>query len=196
MRLLAAALVLCGLTMGCAHPVATAGRVACDASDAIAAELATIDEGERIAATIAESEMTSEQHDLVERAAVLLESHDRSVSAQDIAILDRTVDLLSSVAVWDREDDRQCHPEDTRFSLFCALRRASEDTLGSYQHRRVALQEVRFALEEATNGRPYEHRLRDFNNDPSTTLADVHAVIAAARNEIASRLAHQRAACS
>ena len=37
-------------------------------------------------------------------------------------------------------------------------------------HRRAALQEVRFAVEDATRGQQFEHRLRDFNNLPSTRL--------------------------
>jgi hypothetical protein len=98
--------------------------------------------------------------------------------------------------MWDRRDDRVCEPQDTQFSLFCALRKASVETLGEYQHRRTALQEVRFALEEATAGREYEHRLRDFNNDPATSLADVRNVIAAARGRVALRLVHQRADCA
>ncbi len=44
-------------------------------------------------------------------------------------------------------------------------------------------------------GREYEHRLRDFNNDPTTTLADVRGVIATARDRVASRLLAQTAAC-
>lgn len=196
MRILLMALALGGLTTGCAHPAAGAGEIGCVSADAIAAEIAVIDQGERIAATIAESDWTSEQRDVVERATALLDSRGRPVDAQDLEILDRSLELLPNEAVWDRADDRQCHAADTSFSLFCALRRASEDVLGGYQHRRVALQEVRFALEEATAGRDYDHRLRDFNNDPATTLADVHGVIAVARNRVAARLADQRAACS
>ena len=41
--------------------------------------------------------------------------------------------------------------------------KACIDVLGKYDHRRVALQEARFAVEEATRGRDFEHRLRDFN---------------------------------
>ena len=48
--------------------------------------------------------------------------------------------------------------------------RACIDVLGNYDHRRVALQEVRFAVEDATRGQDFEHRLRDFNNLPQTTL--------------------------
>ena len=65
---------------------------------------------------------------------------------------------------------------------------ASLDVAGVYAHRRVALQEVRFAVEEAAGGRTFEHRLRDFNNLPDTELADVRRVLQVARGRIARRL--------
>lgn len=192
MRMAFAAFAASCWLAGCGHPGKLEARP-CDPSAQIAGELAAIEAGERIAATVEESAWTAEQRRSVEVAGALLESRRRPVSEQDVAILDRATTILSSEANWDRADDRQCHPEDSKFSLFCALQRASVDTLGGYQHRRVALQEVRFALEEATIGRTYEHRLRDFNNDPATTLADVHAVIAVARERIAARLAAYQA---
>ena len=61
------------------------------------------------------------------------------------------------------EDDRVCKPDDTAWSLFCALQRASVEVLGSNDHRRAALQQVRFAIEAAAPDRVFEHRLRDYN---------------------------------
>ena len=50
--------------------------------------------------------------------------------------------------MWDRADDRICEDGDETFSLYCALKFATIDEVGEYQHRRTALQEVRFALED------------------------------------------------
>jgi hypothetical protein len=178
---------------GCAS---TRESLACDPRAQVAEELAVIGEGERIAEAVEEAEWTPDQRRVVEQATQLLDSRARPVTTEDVAILDRALQLLASEATWDRADDRQCAPEDATFSLFCALQRASIETLNEYQHRRVALQEVRFALEEATVGREYAHRLRDFNNDPETSLADVRAVVITARGRIAQRLLAQNAACS
>jgi len=60
--------------------------------------------------------------------------------------------------------------------------------LGNYDHRRVALQEVRFAIEEVSGGREFEHRLMDFNNLPQTRFADIKRVLAIARERVAARL--------
>ncbi|MEP7273354.1 MAG: hypothetical protein ABI882_17780, partial [Acidobacteriota bacterium] len=74
----------------------------------------------------------------------------------------------------------------------CALQRASVDILGKYDHRRVALQEVRFAVEDATRGRQFEHRLRDFNNLPETQFVDVKKILRVATDRVKSRLKEKR----
>lgn len=164
--------------------------------DRITQDIRVINAGELIVASVEESARTAEQRDAVARAGALMDSHDQAVDAHDLQILDGALGILSSERVWDRADDRVCHPEDTTFSLFCALQRASINALGAYEHRRAALQEVRFAVEEASVGRQYEHRLRDYNNDPTTTLADVRRVIEVARERVAARLAAQESRCA
>jgi hypothetical protein len=120
-----------------------------------------------------------------------LERRDQAVTAADVRILTRAVELLKDETVWNRADDRECADDEAtgKRSLFCALQKACIDVLGSYDHRRVALQEVRFAVEDATRGRDFEHRLRDFNNLPTTRLADVKAVLQVALDRVTSRLA-------
>jgi hypothetical protein len=119
-----------------------------------------------------------------------LEQRDQPVTADDVAILVRADALLGSAAVWNRADDRDCRDDEAtgRRSLFCALEKACIDVLGSYDHRRVALQEVRFAVEDATRGHRFEHRLRDFNNLPEMQLEDVKRVLTVAKDRVNARL--------
>jgi len=117
------------------------------------------------------------------------EQRNMPVSPADLRILEMADALLSDPSRWNRHDDRSCTPEDTTWSLFCALQRASIEVLGSYDHRRVALQEVRFAIEEAASGAVFEHRLRDYNNLQTTSFQDVKAVLHVARDRVAGRLA-------
>jgi len=162
--------------------------------DHIAQEIQVIDAGER-AGVVDEAAQSPEEKAAAARAEALMESRSRAVDDQDVAILDGALGILTSDAVWDRADDRVCNAGDTTFSLFCALQRESISVLGNYEHRRTALQEVRFAVEEASAGRAYEHRLMDYNNDPATTLADVRHVIEVARGRVAARLAAEQARC-
>ena len=119
-----------------------------------------------------------------------LERRDQLVTRDDLLILQKAAALLKNEAVWNRKDDRECDDDEAsgKRSLFCALQKACIDVLGKYDHRRMALQEVRFAVEDATRGQRFEHRLRDFNNLPSTTLADVRQIIQVATNRVQSRL--------
>ena len=124
------------------------------------------------------------------------EARNLPVTVDDLKTLERAAALLPDEASWNRNDDRQCADDEaaSKRSLFCALQRASADVYGSHDprriadHRRVALQEVRFAVEDATRGRELAHRLMDFNNLPETTLADVQRVLAQATARVKARL--------
>jgi hypothetical protein len=119
-----------------------------------------------------------------------MERRDQMVTAEDLLILTKASSLLSDESAWNRADDRVCEDDEAtgRRSLFCALQKACVDVLGVYDHRRVALQEVRFAVNDATRGQDFEHRLRDFNNLPATRLDDIQAVLKVAIDRVKSRL--------
>jgi hypothetical protein len=116
------------------------------------------------------------------------ETHGLPVTPDDLRILERADVLLSTEASWNRRDDRNCPPGQATLSLFCALQAASVEVLGAYDHRRVALQEVRFAIEEVSGGREFEHRLMDFNNLPATRFQDIKRVLSIAHDRVLARL--------
>lgn len=114
------------------------------------------------------------------------ERHDLPVTVEDRRILERAEEILSAEPLWNRADTRECAENASRFSLFCALHKASIEVLGRYDHRRAALQEVRFVIEE--RGKEYEHRLMGFNNDPATKFSDIKQVLRTARERIQRRM--------
>ena len=122
-----------------------------------------------------------------------LEQRDQPVTEDDLRILLKADEILRDESVWNRNDDRVCDGDEStgKRSLFCALRKACIDILGKYDHRRVALQEVRFAVEDATRDRNLEHRLRDFNNLPETRFVDVKRVLRVATDRVRSRVKGQ-----
>ncbi|HET6433676.1 DUF6197 family protein [Dyella sp.] len=97
-------------------------------------------------------------------------------NAMDVAILRKAKALLADASRWDREDDRQCTPAKTMLSLYCAMQQASISESGGFQHRRPALQIVRRLVDERSVGRDYSHRMRDYNNDPRTSLTDLQTL--------------------
>lgn len=176
-----------------------------DASDAICdndyaatklAEMVEIDNGlsvykRFVMENLSEEDLGQEEVASLERMQAILESRDRPVDQLDLSILESADDKLADESVWDRADDRKCDAEDETFSLYCSLFFGSIVTIGEYQHRRTAIQEVRFAIEDATGGREFDHRLMDFNNLPETSFDDVKAVIGIARNRVQARLESQ-----
>lgn len=96
----------------------------------------------------------------------------------DEKIVRRASELLSTDAVWNRADNRDCPPDAKSWSTYCAMIRATVDVTGAFHHRRPAMQAVRAAVDDRTAGRNYQHRLMDYNNDPTTRRADVQSLFA------------------
>jgi len=102
---------------------------------------------------------------------------DKTVPPSDLdrKVVVRASAILSSLSAWDRADDRECSPQDRTWSIYCAMIQATLEVTGGIHHRRPAMELVREVIEERTAGRQYEHRLMDYNNDPTTTLGDVQS---------------------
>ncbi|WP_147366876.1 DUF6197 family protein [Aurantiacibacter zhengii] len=190
----AAAAGLLAILQGCAtSPKADQNGCEFDYAAIQAQELTLIEQGERIAATVPDSDRTQADLALLQESSAMLDSRDRVVDPLDVSIIESARAMLVSEDMWNRQDDRNCDRAQPRISLFCALRFASVDVTGTYNHRRAALQEARIAVQDAVHDRDYAHRLRDFNNDPNTTIADVWGVLDTAHARVNYRLWQQRA---
>lgn len=105
-----------------------------------------------------------------------------SPDALDARIIRRAAAILSNPAVWNRADDRQCTPNATIFSIYCAAVQATDDVTGGtgeghgIDHRRPALEILREVVDDRSKGRHYHHRLMDYNNDSATTFSDVQSL--------------------
>ena len=110
--------------------------------------------------------------------------HEVTPSGVDRDIVVRARAILASVAAWNRADNRKCAAGAKTFSIYCAMETATIEVAGAFHHRRPALQVVRAIVDERSAGRPYDHRLMDYNNDPTTTLADVQGLFAEAQRRI------------
>jgi len=111
------------------------------------------------------------------------------VTKADLKIIQRAREILDSPSKWNRADTRDCPAEAQTFSLYCALEKATDEVSGNFKHRGAAMQEARFVVDEiAPNRKNYEHRLMDYNNDPTTTFGDIQKVLGLAEARIAKRL--------
>ena len=110
------------------------------------------------------------------------------VTRADLEIAKRASEILDTQAKWNRADNRKCPAEAKTFSLYCALETATKELSSKSEHRGAALQEARFVIEEIAANRDYEHRLMNYNNDPTTTFADIQKVLRLVEERLAKRL--------
>lgn len=104
----------------------------------------------------------------------------------DLEILALARQLLADPAHWNQKDDRECDDDekDNRWSLFCALKFASLQKAGEYNHHNTATQTVRFVIDEKLPKHGFTHTLMDYNNAPSTKHDDILSVLEMAERRI------------
>ena len=116
------------------------------------------------------------------------------VTKADVEIAQRARQILDSPDKWNRADTRVCPAGAKTYSVYCALEKATDEVSGDFQHRGAAMQEMRFVVEDvAPKGKDYEHRLMGYNNDASTTFADIQKAMGMLESRIAQRLKDQPA---
>lgn len=106
----------------------------------------------------------------------------------DLQIVKRAREILDSPSKWNRADNRECPTDAKTFSLYCALQMATIEVGGKAEHRGAALQEARFVIDEIAADRKYEHRLMNYNNDPTTSFGDIQEVLRITESLIMLRL--------
>jgi hypothetical protein len=105
-------------------------------------------------------------------------------NALDQKIVQKAGAILATEAVWNRTDNRECPASATTWSIYCALEKATFDVTGGFHHRRPALEIAREIVDERAAKRNYHHRLMEYNNDPTTHLANVQGLFKEALNRI------------
>ena len=112
----------------------------------------------------------------------------------DLRIIQKTDSILLDESKWNKDDDRNCIDDihKGRYSLFCALYKASVDITGEYEHRRPAMQQVRFIIDNYGKDRVINHRLMDWNNHSETTFWEVKQVLKEAQDSIETQLNNTR----
>jgi hypothetical protein len=105
-------------------------------------------------------------------------------TAQDVAIINRAIALLPSVDVWNKNDNRQCPPNQQKLSMFCALMQATTEISGGIHYRQPALQAVREVVNTVDQSRVKTHRIMDYNNHPATTLQEIHSLLNSAKERV------------
>lgn len=108
------------------------------------------------------------------------------VRLADVDAVAMTERLVADSTHWHKRDDRQCEDDrvNDRWSLFCALKHASVEIWGEYNHHNAAMNTVRSIIADLVPQPPYEHPLMDYNNADSTTHADILHLLAGAKERL------------
>jgi len=108
----------------------------------------------------------------------------------DLEALEMAGQLLADSSNWHKMDDRNCEDDiaNNKWSLFCAIKYASIQTMGEYNHHNTAMQALRFSIDELIPNHGFEHPLMDYNNSSSTTHRDILIVIDKAKKSIEEEL--------
>jgi len=108
----------------------------------------------------------------------------------DLEALEMAEQLLADSANWHKTDDRRCEDDiaNNKWSLFCAIKYASIQKMGEYNHHNTAMQALRLTIDEFMPNHGFEHTLMDFNNLPETTHHDILTVIDMAKKRIRDEL--------
>jgi len=118
-------------------------------------------------------------------------NRDLMFDSVDIQIIKRANDILINESDWSRVDDRECQDDidSNKYSLFCALYKASLDITGDYDHRKPGLQQIRWFINDKFRDRWDNHRLMDFNNHPDTTFDEIKRLFAESIKIIEQKIA-------
>jgi hypothetical protein len=72
--------------------------------------------------------------------------------------------------------------------LFCALKSASLEIAGEYNHHNTAVQTTRFVIDEIIPDHEFAHTLMDYNNASTTSYEDILHVLELSKQRIRQEL--------
>lgn len=115
---------------------------------------------------------------------------DVPVTNTDLEIINQVIKMLDKPSSWHQNDDRDCEDDVEKkvYSLFCALKTASIEAEGDYNHRNAIMQKVRHQIEKRYPGREWNHRLMDFNNLAETDFTTIQNLLQEIREEVQTAL--------
>lgn len=115
-----------------------------------------------------------------------------AVTKADIEIAKRARQILDSLSKWNRSRSQDCPGDAKTFNLFCALARAATEINGAFDEAGTTIREARHVIDEtAPNAKSYQARLIDFNNDPTTTLADIQKLLQLVEERLTKQLSEK-----
>jgi len=115
------------------------------------------------------------------------------VSQAELELIRRAQKALNSASRWNHRDDFICAPRASSLSIYCALEGAARPGVDG-EALAAAQQEARLIVWDIVVSKEYGHPLTDYNNDSTTTFADVQRLFRWLETRVQKRLGQSRAA--
>lgn len=110
-----------------------------------------------------------------------------AVSQAELELVRRARESLNAAPRWNHRDDSRCPPRAASFSIYCALEAFARPGVDAAPLK-AAQQEARLVIWDIVVSKEYDHPLTDYNNDPSTTFADVQRLFRWLETRVQRRL--------
>lgn len=107
------------------------------------------------------------------------------IPSDEIKVLQLASQTLEREEKWNRKDNRICPVTAITFSLYCALKYATLQIYGKFDHRLPVIEEVRKTI-EIVSQKYHQHRLMDYNNDSKTTFTDIKNILRITESRLSS----------
>ena len=107
---------------------------------------------------------------------------------EELALIRRARAILNTQRHWNHRDTGTCSTL-FRLSVHCALEQAAREERVPTAVFEAALQEARLVIWDLVVSREYAHPLMDYNNDASTSFADVQRLLRWLHTRVSRRLA-------
>ena len=113
----------------------------------------------------------------------------------ELNIVRRARNVLGTKDRWNPIDAGSCPSDAVTFSIYCGLEEANR-AVGDPTALNAALQEARLVVWDVVVSREYDRPLTEYNNDESTTFADIQRLLRWLENRILKRLASPESSVS
>ncbi|HEV8482598.1 MAG TPA: hypothetical protein VGK99_17670 [Acidobacteriota bacterium] len=110
-----------------------------------------------------------------------------AVSQAELELVRRARESLNSAPRWNHRDAFRCPLRAASFSIYCALEAFARPGVDAAALK-AAQQEARLVIWDIVVSKEYGHPLTDYNNDPSTTFADVQRLFRWLETRVQKRL--------
>jgi hypothetical protein len=107
----------------------------------------------------------------------------------DLAMIERTMELLSSAENWDDNHEGSCPRRGSEYSLLCAMLKAVDDVGSAPPNTYAAGWDINYAASERLGVQTLAGTIAEYNNQEATRFEDIRRLLMEVRDRVQADLA-------